>query len=155
MASEFRSLRAWLHRPHFNIAGGPPWWRLPALLVAGGVLGGLLIVPTAGRTGGRPGTATLQNPPPPQAPGLPGAQQPRLPPETAPQPGLSPKQKQELLKSGFEQMKKDSDQLLELARSLQKDVDKSNQNVLSVKVVDKAERIEKLAKKIKNMARGY
>lgn len=91
-----------------------------------------------------------------QSPGFPGPQQQPLPtPEVNTQPSLSPKQKQELLKSGFQQMKKDSDQLLELARSLQKDLDKTNQNVLSVKVVDKAERIEKLAKKIKNTARGY
>ena len=60
-----------------------------------------------------------------------------------------------LLKSGFAQMKKDTDQLLELAKSLQKEIDKGNENVLSVQVVGKAERIEKLAKKIKNTARGY
>ena len=52
-------------------------------------------------------------------------------------------------------MKKDTDVLLDLAKSLQKDLDGSNQNVLSLKVLDKADKIEKLAKKIKNSARGY
>jgi len=94
----------------------------------------------------------------PQIQSVPNGQQqpqPIPPPDNRTPPSLTPKQKQDLLKSGFAQMKKDTDQLLELAKSLQKDMDKSNQNVLSIQVVGKAERIEKLAKKIKNTARGY
>ena len=70
-------------------------------------------------------------------------------------PPLSKKQKKDLLKDNFEKMKRDADQLAELAKSLQEDLDKSNENVLSLRVVDRAEKIEKLAKRIKGMARGY
>ena len=73
------------------------------------------------------------------------------PEEPAP---LTKKQKQELLKSNFEKMKRDADELAELAKSLQEDLDKSNHNVLSLKVVERTERIEKLARKIKTAAKG-
>ncbi len=65
------------------------------------------------------------------------------------------KQQRDLLKLRFEKMKSDADELAGLAKSLQEDLDASNENVLSVKVVDKAKRIEKLAKKIKSAARGF
>jgi len=79
-----------------------------------------------------------------------------LPPdENNSSPSLTPKQKQELLKSNFEKMKQQADELAELAKSLQEDLDKSNVNVLSLKVVDKAEKIEKLAKRIKDSAKGH
>jgi hypothetical protein len=81
--------------------------------------------------------------------------QPITPPDNGVSPSLTPRQKQDLLRSNFEKMKKDTDVLLDLAKSLQKDLDGSNQNVLSLKVLDKADKIEKLAKKIKNSARGY
>ncbi len=82
--------------------------------------------------------------------------------ETGPRPGLasdvnrplSKKQKQDLLKSNFEKLKHDADELSTLAKSLQQDLDKSNENVLSLKVLDRAEKIEKLARKIKSEAKG-
>ncbi len=81
-------------------------------------------------------------------------QEPFPAPETlSPQP--SSKQKQELLKSSFEKMKRDADELAALANSLQEDLGKSNQHVLSLKIVNKAEKIEKLAKRIKEAAKGY
>ena len=83
------------------------------------------------------------------------AQQGPGPTEAAPSTPLSKKQKQDLLKDNFAKMKRDADELEELAKSLQEDLDKSNENVLSLKVVDKAERIEKLARRIKGTARGY
>ena len=52
-------------------------------------------------------------------------------------------------------MKKHADQLAKLAQSLQKKIGQSNENVLSLEVVKNAEEIEKLAKKIKNEAKGY
>ena len=78
-------------------------------------------------------------------------------------PALSPDEGQEnsgkhqrdLLKFKFEKMKEDADELAELAKSLQEDLDESNENVLSVEVVKKAEKIEKLAKKIRSAARGF
>ena len=85
----------------------------------------------------------------------PTSQQEHLPPPgEEPGPPLTKKQKQQLLKSNFEKMKRDADELSELAKSLQEDLDKSNQNVLSLKVVGRAEKIEKLARKIKTAAKG-
>lgn len=75
--------------------------------------------------------------------------------ENEPARGLSPKQKRELLKSNFEKMKRDADELLSLAQSLQGDLSKSSEHVLSLPIVEKAEKIEKLARKIKTTARGY
>lgn len=69
-------------------------------------------------------------------------------------PDLTQKQKQDLTKANFEKMKRDADELIALARSLQEDLDKSSENVLSLKIVNKAEKIEKLARKIKDNARG-
>ncbi len=59
-----------------------------------------------------------------------------------------------MLKQNFSKMKDDVDELAQLAKSLQEEVDKTNADVLSLKVVDKAERIEKLAHKIKSTAKG-
>ena len=67
---------------------------------------------------------------------------------------LTPKQRQELLKSKFEKMKHDADDLAALAKSLQQDVGKSSENVLSLKVLDRADKIEKLARRIKSEAKG-
>jgi hypothetical protein len=72
------------------------------------------------------------------------------PPSTSP----SRKQKNDLLKSNFEKLKHDAESLAVLAKSLQEELDKSNENILSLDVVDKAEKIEKLARKIKDSARG-
>lgn len=80
--------------------------------------------------------------------------QERVTPEIDQAPPLRAKQKQELLKANFEKVKRDAEDLVVLAKSLQEEVDKSNENVLSLKLVDKAERIEKLARRIKTMARG-
>lgn len=68
---------------------------------------------------------------------------------------LSPKQRRDLLKHNFEKMKRDADELLELAKSLQQALNESHENVLSLKIVEKADKIEKLAKRIKGAAKGY
>ncbi len=78
-----------------------------------------------------------------------------IPIEEPPSGPSSQKQREILLKSKFEQMKRDADQLEALAKSLQEDLSKSNENVLSLKVVNKAAKIERLAKKIKDAAKGY
>ena len=65
------------------------------------------------------------------------------------------KQRKELLRQNFEKTKRDAEELATLAKALQDDLAKSNENVLSLTVVDKAEKIEKLAKRIKNTARGF
>ena len=90
----------------------------------------------------------------PAAPPLTVEVQDRVTSGTDQTPSLKAKQKQELLKANFEKVKRDADDLLVLAKSLQEDVGKSNENVLSLRVVEKAEKIEKLAKRIKSTAKG-
>jgi hypothetical protein len=51
-------------------------------------------------------------------------------------------------------IRKDTEKLLELATELKQEVDKSNENTLSLGVVKKAEEIEKLAKSVKNKMKG-
>ena len=51
-------------------------------------------------------------------------------------------------------IKKDTDKLLELATALKQYVDKSNENTLSVDVIKKAEEIEKLAHTIREKMKG-
>jgi len=68
---------------------------------------------------------------------------------------ISEKQKRGMVKANFEKMKHDARELAELAQGLEDELDKSNENILSLNVVDKADKIEKLARKIKGTARGY
>jgi hypothetical protein len=51
-------------------------------------------------------------------------------------------------------LKNDTDKLLKLASELKEDVDKSNENVLSLDVIKKAEQIEKLAHSVKEKMKG-
>jgi TolA-binding protein len=67
---------------------------------------------------------------------------------------ITRKQRQDILKSKFEKMKEDAEQLSSLANSLQDELNKSSENILSLPIVEKAEKIEKLAKRIKNAAKG-
>lgn len=69
-------------------------------------------------------------------------------------PRRSQKQKQALLNYNFKQMKKHASDLAELAKSLQKEIEKTNEDVLSLEIVKKAKKIQKLAKKIENEAKG-
>ena len=73
----------------------------------------------------------------------------------SPQIPVSDKQKREMLKANFDKMKRDAKELADLAKDLQDQLDKSNENVLSLGIVDKADKIEKLARKIKSTARGF
>lgn len=51
-------------------------------------------------------------------------------------------------------LKKDTDKLLELATQLKEYVDKTDENLLSVDVIKKAEEIEKLSKNVKEKMKG-
>jgi len=51
-------------------------------------------------------------------------------------------------------LKSDTDKLLKLSVELKTYVDKSDENVLSLNVIKKAEEIEKLAKSVKDKMRG-
>lgn len=68
---------------------------------------------------------------------------------------ISRKQQQKILKYNFEKMKQDVDELAALAKALQDELDKTTENMLSLELVEKADKIEKLAKRIKNNAKGY
>jgi hypothetical protein len=68
---------------------------------------------------------------------------------------LSGKQERDLLKANFEKMKHDAGELAALAKALQQELNKSNENILSLDIIDKADKIEKLARKIKGTARGF
>ncbi len=63
-------------------------------------------------------------------------------------------QKREMAKKQNEarqqDIKKDTDKLLQLATELKQYVDKTNENILSMDVIKKAEEIEKLAKTVKD-----
>lgn len=65
------------------------------------------------------------------------------------------KQQKELLKSQLKNMRKDAAEMAELAASIQSDLDKTTENELPLRVVSKAEQVEKLAKRIKNTAKGF
>jgi hypothetical protein len=51
-------------------------------------------------------------------------------------------------------LKADTDKLVKLAGELKDYVDKSNENVLSLEVLKKAEEIEKLARSVKDKMKG-
>ena len=53
-----------------------------------------------------------------------------------------------------QQLKKDTANLLKLATELQQYVDKTNESVLSLEVIKKADQIEKLAHSVKEKMRG-
>jgi len=52
------------------------------------------------------------------------------------------------------QLKRDTEQLFKLASDLKEEVDKSNENLLSLEVIKKAEEIERLAHSIKDKMKG-
>ena len=51
-------------------------------------------------------------------------------------------------------LKSDTDKLLKLSQELKEYVDKSNENMLSIDVLKKAEEIEKLARSVKDKMKG-
>ena len=75
--------------------------------------------------------------------------------EGSSQASLSGKQKRDLLKANFEKLKRDAGELAGLAKALQEELNKSNENMLSLHVVEQADKIQKLAKRIKGNARGF
>lgn len=80
-------------------------------------------------------------------------QHPTLPGQTRPEDEHTAKIEREMAKKRNEQrqadLKRDTDKLLKLATELKQYVDKTNENVLSVDVINKAEQIEKLAHSVK------
>jgi hypothetical protein len=68
---------------------------------------------------------------------------------------LTRKQREGVLKSDFEKMKQDAAELTTLAKSLEEELEKSNEHILSLTVVEKAQKIEGLAKRIAKTAKSY
>lgn len=95
------------------------------------------------------------------APSYSSSQDPRLPsvvPGNDSEPDPPTRAQKEMEKKANAQrqadLKRDTDKLLKLSTELKEYVDKSNENVLSVEVVIKAEEIEKLAHSVKVKMRG-
>ncbi len=80
------------------------------------------------------------------------------PPPGSTNPDIPSREKKEMEKKANEQrhadLKRDTDKLLQLSTELKEYVDKSNENILSVDVVKKAEEIEKLARSVKVKMKG-
>ena len=105
---------------------------------------------------GNPIGAAGQGPSPLQNPPQQNPQQGRIQQITPPDfPKPNEKQKEALVDYNFKNLKKHAADLAELARALQKEIEKSNPNVLSLDIVKKADDVEKLARKVKNEAKGY
>lgn len=84
--------------------------------------------------------------------------EPQPPPGAAPDIHIPPEMQREMAKQRNkerqEALKKDTDRLFQLATELKQSVDKSNENVMSIDVIRKAEEIEKLAKQVKDKMKG-
>lgn len=70
-------------------------------------------------------------------------------------PSLSVKQKLSIVYANFEKSKSDAEELAALAKGLREELDKPNINALSFEVLNRAEKIEKLARKIREETRGF
>jgi hypothetical protein len=64
------------------------------------------------------------------------------------------RQKRDLLKANLDEMKRDAGELADLVKALQGELNKSNENILSLNIIDKTDKIQKLAKRIKGNVRG-
>ena len=102
------------------------------------------------------------------SPAIPGQRQPQLP-EISPPPGsqrrppenepsVPPEMQKRMEKQANQQrqteLKRDADKLFKLSTELKEYVDKSNENILSLDVIKKADEIEKLAHSVKTKMRG-
>ncbi|HSA93346.1 MAG TPA: hypothetical protein VLE48_10075 [Terriglobales bacterium] len=65
------------------------------------------------------------------------------------------RQAKALNKQRHEELKQSTDKLLELSEQLKEYVDKTDENMLSLDVIKKAEEIEKLAKRVREKMKGY
>ncbi|MCI0354054.1 MAG: hypothetical protein L0099_03300 [Acidobacteria bacterium] len=68
---------------------------------------------------------------------------------------LEKRRQKALKKEHFTKLKRDTDKLLELATELKTQVDKADENMLSLDVLKKTEQIEKLAKSVRDKMKGY
>lgn len=103
--------------------------------------------------GVKPLWAAPQRRTPPMSPRLPDGVDPGDQPSGIPAlPAPNPKAQ---LEENQKNLRKDAEHLLQLARELKDDVDKTEQtDVLSLSLLKKAEEVEKLARQIKDLAKG-
>jgi hypothetical protein len=89
---------------------------------------------------------------------VPGKRPPIPGRETSPEDENLAQQMQEMAKKANRerqaQLKRDTDKLFQLSTELKQYVDKTNENVLSLEVLKKAEEIEKLAHNVKTRMKG-
>jgi hypothetical protein len=128
---------------------------LPSVALA--LLAGLTLAlaawmaPKNGAAGPAAGSAYAQPTPPPPLMQQPDPGDP-FPQVQMPE-SMREKRIKELRKYRFKKMQEQGEELAKLAKSLQEDLDNSNENILSLKIVNKAQKIEKLAKQIQDEAR--
>lgn len=60
----------------------------------------------------------------------------------------------ERLKNRYDNLKRDSEKLLEMATELKQYIDKSGENVMSLEVIKKCDEIEKLSKSVRSKMKG-
>jgi hypothetical protein len=93
------------------------------------------------------------------------AQNPRIPPSQLPENPSQPtedetrtKMERDMAKKANQErhaaLKKDTDKLLKLSTELKEYVDRTNENMLSMDVIKKAEEIEKLAHSVRDKMKG-
>ena len=117
------------------------------------LVGGLLIAVTCLAPAPAPAQSVQNEPIPLSQTGSHRGMLPSLPAdETTP---VSPKQKKSIMHANFEKSKSDATELAALAKGLREELDKPNANVLSLEVINRAEKIERLAKKIRDETKGY
>ena len=92
----------------------------------------------------------MPQPMPQSHPGPPSGKIPGADDDTGVSPAVQAHQAKMRNSDRQKQLVQDTDKLLQLATQLKTEVDKTNQDVLSVEVIKKAEEIEKLAKSVKN-----
>ena len=139
-----------------RVHGKSPFYRISVLFwlsmsLAGLTLGGLCLVAQTGGTSSPPGGVTRRE----AAGAIVAQQQSEIGTnEGSTQGSITARQKRLLLKDNLEKMKRDAGELADLTKALQDELNKSNENTFPLGVVAKADKIQKLAKKIKANARG-
>lgn len=93
-----------------------------------------------------------------QTPRVPPSQLPENPSQQQPEDDARSKMERDMAKRANQErqasLKKDTDKLLKLSTELKEYVDKTNENMLSMDVIKKAEEIEKLAHNIRDKMKG-
>jgi len=67
---------------------------------------------------------------------------------------LSPKQRRAIILANFEKSKNDAAEMAVLAKELREALDKQREDVLTSDLINRLEKIEKLAKKIREETKG-